>query len=317
MPPPRWAGQEQYPPGHPEDGDPEKAWNSYPYGRISEGLSGIQYPYPRQSGAGHRYPQYSDHFYPQASEYLYPRYSEYMYPRSSRLQQTNPTPREAGPDGITAADVPYRHEEPYARGTSPHGITVAHLPYGDTGPYPRGTSPPGITAADVPYRHEGPVPRETRPYDACDGITAAHVHAQYPDLVHGPNARYPRHPYQERPQHPELRTTESVMTSRDDYAPRLNQRSKKDTPYICLHPGCGHQFARTYDLDRHVKTHFPEQEGRMDCPEGKRDHWCGRVGDRGFTRRDHLEEHLRKVHQVDPSKGKRGDGGSSKRKGAK
>ncbi|KAI4094792.1 MAG: hypothetical protein LQ344_002038 [Seirophora lacunosa] len=85
-----------------------------------------------------------------------------------------------------------------------------------------------------------------------------------------------------------------------------SDKNKKPTPFICLHAGCPRQFARSFDLDRHLKTHFPAAAPRLDCPKGLAGAWCGRVGDRGFTRQDHLNEHLRKVHLVDLPKSARG-----------
>lgn len=54
---------------------------------------------------------------------------------------------------------------------------------------------------------------------------------------------------------------------------------------------------RQYDLDRHQKTHFPSSRpGRkFDCT-GR---GCRRTGENGFARKDHLREHLRKVHAKD------------------
>ena len=70
----------------------------------------------------------------------------------------------------------------------------------------------------------------------------------------------------------------------------------------CLHDHCEYQTKRQYDLDRHQKTHFPSQPGeKFDCP-GR---GCGRTGEHGFDRKDHLREHLRKVHAKDiPKQGR-------------
>lgn len=38
---------------------------------------------------------------------------------------------------------------------------------------------------------------------------------------------------------------------------------------------------------------------RTDCPEGARGSFCNRVGENGFTRMDHLDEHLRTVHLLE------------------
>ena len=77
--------------------------------------------------------------------------------------------------------------------------------------------------------------------------------------------------------------------------------SRAPKSYPCLHPGCPSraQFTRAADLERHHKTvHFVEK--KLDCPE----RWCGRVGDHGFTRRDHLIEHQRSFHMQDVPKKK-------------
>ncbi len=65
----------------------------------------------------------------------------------------------------------------------------------------------------------------------------------------------------------------------------------KTKPYHCLHPGCLRQFKRSYDLCRHSAIHRP-QDLLYDCPN----RWCGRVGEFGFRRKDHLHEHLRMMH---------------------
>lgn len=76
------------------------------------------------------------------------------------------------------------------------------------------------------------------------------------------------------------------------------RRSQKPSPDICLYPGCTRQFAGSFDLDRHVRTHLPDPVTRLDCPKAGPGGFCGRAGSQGFTRQDHLNEHLRKVHFV-------------------
>ena len=77
-------------------------------------------------------------------------------------------------------------------------------------------------------------------------------------------------------------------------------------PHVCHHPGCLSSFARAYDLDRHMFTHFPPK--RHDCPFAS---VCGRHGERtdkskgGFIRPDRYAEHLRKVHGEDIAQGRR------------
>lgn len=63
-------------------------------------------------------------------------------------------------------------------------------------------------------------------------------------------------------------------------------------------------FTRAFDLDRHYKVHLPTE--KIDCPEGAKGSFCKRVGEHGFTRYDHLREHLRKVHMKEIAKSPRG-----------
>ncbi|KAI4245821.1 MAG: hypothetical protein L6R40_002349 [Gallowayella cf. fulva] len=101
-------------------------------------------------------------------------------------------------------------------------------------------------------------------------------------------------------------TSDQHLKSSSSSSSSSSSPSSKATPYLCLHRGCTRQFARTYDLDRHVKTHFPDAVGKLDCPQGAKGSFCKRVGERGFTRKDHRDEHLRKVHMIDLPKSPRG-----------
>ncbi|KAH0551583.1 hypothetical protein GP486_007199 [Trichoglossum hirsutum] len=51
-------------------------------------------------------------------------------------------------------------------------------------------------------------------------------------------------------------------------------------------------FTRRSDLDRHFRTQHSPEPLRFDCPKRR----CIRKGDRGFTRLDHLNKHLRNYH---------------------
>ncbi|KAL8717536.1 MAG: hypothetical protein Q9225_005229 [Loekoesia sp. 1 TL-2023] len=97
--------------------------------------------------------------------------------------------------------------------------------------------------------------------------------------------------------------TISIFSEYNDKKPK---KPEKPTPYICVFSGCPRQFSRSFDLDRHMKTHFPPSVDKLDCPKGAQGSFCKRVGDKGFTRKDHLEEHLRKVHLVDLPKSAQG-----------
>lgn len=66
------------------------------------------------------------------------------------------------------------------------------------------------------------------------------------------------------------------------------------TILCCLHEGCEYLTKRQYDLDRHKLIHSLPVK-KFDCT-GR---GCGRYGEYGFDRKDHLREHLRKVHAKD------------------
>ncbi|KAI9863075.1 MAG: hypothetical protein M1813_003895 [Trichoglossum hirsutum] len=60
--------------------------------------------------------------------------------------------------------------------------------------------------------------------------------------------------------------------------------------YLCLICEC--TSSRKADLERHYNTHHGPQPERLDCPKRK----CARKGENGFTRKDHLGEHMRNFH---------------------
>lgn len=95
----------------------------------------------------------------------------------------------------------------------------------------------------------------------------------------------------------------SSISIPDDVGSPTRTSSRRENHYICLSPGCSKIFLRPFDLDRHMKTHYPDNSKRFDCPEAAKGSWCGRIKDRGFTRQDHLREHVRKVHGLDIRKG--------------
>lgn len=73
----------------------------------------------------------------------------------------------------------------------------------------------------------------------------------------------------------------------------------------CPHPDCRDAsgnprkyFSRKADVARHDRSHH--NRSFMDCPR----HRCSRKGESGFTRRDHLQEHLRQYHSMNiPKRG--------------
>lgn len=77
--------------------------------------------------------------------------------------------------------------------------------------------------------------------------------------------------------------------------PSAQALTDKPSSYPCSYPGCTYTSARPYDTNRHSKTHIPDTVSRLDCPYAG-DNFCDRKGERGFTRADHREEHVRNVH---------------------
>ncbi|KKZ65657.1 hypothetical protein EMCG_08495 [[Emmonsia] crescens] len=86
-------------------------------------------------------------------------------------------------------------------------------------------------------------------------------------------------------------TEESATTpSRSSRAAGLERSGSR---YVCMYPRCESSFSRSADLSRHYPTvHFPDSV-RLNCPKPK----CSRKGEQGFTRQDHLNEHLRQYHK--------------------
>ena len=84
---------------------------------------------------------------------------------------------------------------------------------------------------------------------------------------------------------------------------RTSESYKKTELLHCLHEGCEYQTKRQYDYDRHQKTHYPSQPSeKFDCTI----RGCDRTGERAFSRKDNLKEHLRTVHaKVIPKQGRR------------
>ncbi|KAF2399598.1 hypothetical protein EJ06DRAFT_557391 [Trichodelitschia bisporula] len=78
----------------------------------------------------------------------------------------------------------------------------------------------------------------------------------------------------------------------------VTSRSSKK-PHCCA--ACNAEFARKADLTRHFECTHDENSKRFDCTMPR----CSRKGREGFTRKDHLTEHLRNYHQQDIPKNRR------------
>ena len=90
------------------------------------------------------------------------------------------------------------------------------------------------------------------------------------------------------------------ITSRSKHT-RSAPRPTKDGLFHCLYEGCDYLTKRQYDVERHQRHHQQHHDPpeKFDCL-GR---GCGRTGDYGFDRKDHLREHMRKVHAKDMPKG--------------
>jgi hypothetical protein len=79
----------------------------------------------------------------------------------------------------------------------------------------------------------------------------------------------------------------------------LRHRASAEDRTFCPHPDCRDEngqpkkhFSRKADVTRHIKSRHDVKY--IDCPKSK----CERKGRQGFTRRDHLTEHLRGFHNA-------------------
>ncbi|RII08819.1 hypothetical protein CUC08_Gglean007215 [Alternaria sp. MG1] len=81
--------------------------------------------------------------------------------------------------------------------------------------------------------------------------------------------------------------------------------SSRTKTWTCDIPGCSSSanFTRLADLQRHQSTVHGVGTPEYPCNVPR----CNRVGDKGFTRRDHLVEHLRNFHHIDIPKRRPGE----------
>ncbi|CAI6342415.1 unnamed protein product [Periconia digitata] len=83
------------------------------------------------------------------------------------------------------------------------------------------------------------------------------------------------------------------------------QPQNSSKTWRCEIPNCTStaNFTRYADLQRHHSTVHSGNTPNYPCSVKD----CSRVGDKGFTRRDHLVEHLRNFHHLDIPKRKPGE----------
>jgi hypothetical protein len=87
----------------------------------------------------------------------------------------------------------------------------------------------------------------------------------------------------------------------------LNFKDHLTSPrtWTCDIPSCtsSANFTRLADLQRHQSTVHGVGSPEYPCTVPR----CNRIGDKGFTRRDHLVEHLRNFHHMDIPKRRPGE----------
>ncbi|PGG97331.1 hypothetical protein AJ80_09719 [Polytolypa hystricis UAMH7299] len=113
-----------------------------------------------------------------------------------------------------------------------------------------------------------------------------------------PLSAYPDPSYQSQRQRSSSRASQdyggghAALSQSPPRTMRGENLERSGSRYVCMMSGCSSSFSRSADLNRHYTTvHFPDPT-RLDCPKPR----CTRKGNEGFTRQDHLNEHLRQYH---------------------
>ncbi|KAF2654431.1 hypothetical protein K491DRAFT_600854, partial [Lophiostoma macrostomum CBS 122681] len=119
---------------------------------------------------------------------------------------------------------------------------------------------------------------------------------------------YPPQPYNIIPEYyaQPLATPVAHIHSTGSITPEGGSRSNSRTrTWTCDVPNCTStaNFTRLADLQRHQSTVHGMGTPDFPCTVPR----CTRVGDKGFTRRDHLVEHLRNFHHLDIPKRRPGE----------
>jgi len=100
----------------------------------------------------------------------------------------------------------------------------------------------------------------------------------------------------------------AMLSTDDTMSPQSEESETKPVKHTskkfkCDFDGCNSAFARKADRDRHkFCVHNKGTSEKKDCPEES----CTRKGEHGFTRTDHLTEHLRNFHHREIERRRRG-----------
>ncbi|KAF2707875.1 hypothetical protein K504DRAFT_446966 [Pleomassaria siparia CBS 279.74] len=98
---------------------------------------------------------------------------------------------------------------------------------------------------------------------------------------------------------------ETVRRRRSTKTDRRSRSNSRTRTWTCDFQQCTStaNFTRLADLQRHQSTVHGVGAPAFPCTVPR----CTRIGDKGFTRRDHLVEHLRNYHHLDIPKRRAGE----------
>ncbi|PVH97015.1 hypothetical protein DM02DRAFT_658682 [Periconia macrospinosa] len=109
---------------------------------------------------------------------------------------------------------------------------------------------------------------------------------------------YPPQPYITLADYPvvPVQYTQTTGQQNTPYTVTSNTNTQTPRTWRCEIPGCTStaNFTRFADLQRHHATVHSGNTPNYPCTVKD----CSRVGDKGFTRRDHLVEHMRNFHHI-------------------
>ncbi|KAF2186317.1 hypothetical protein K469DRAFT_149641 [Zopfia rhizophila CBS 207.26] len=163
--------------------------------------------------------------------------------------------------------------------------------YQKYGCYPGQPAPVQNQTAWPGYNYQQPGSPQTY-YDASNNA--------YQQTQQQPNTAYQQ--YQTQPIVSSSTQDDQVTDNTPVASNRSNSRQRT---WTCELPNCpsSAQFTRLADLQRHHSTVHGVGIPEFPCTVPR----CTRVGTKGFTRRDHLTEHLRNFHHIDIPKRKPGE----------
>jgi uncharacterized membrane protein YgcG len=103
----------------------------------------------------------------------------------------------------------------------------------------------------------------------------------------------------------QVQTTQPSPSTAQSHKRSKSSSTTRSRTWTCDIPTCtsSAHFTRLADLQRHQSTVHGVGTPEFPCYVAR----CNRVGEKGFTRRDHLVEHLRNFHHIDIPRRKPGE----------